>query len=237
MDCSRLRTGRGHGLFTATGWVRTVTGRPRSRSWIDCGRGCGQGQDMVTDWTQPRSWRGCGLFASWTRSRTGHGHGWLAGLWRGHSASKPRPLRGRKNLRWRRSKACPVLNMMRNTLPPLLQQFVAPALQLRGEGLNTADLFNFQHFDSCGAVIAEMCVRQLNDQVGGILVDVFAKFFEHLDGSANLGGGWCLHNQMFRCGCREMVCVRFLADVLDGVWKASVLVAIQLPRPDAPTVH
>jgi NAD(P)-dependent dehydrogenase (short-subunit alcohol dehydrogenase family) len=32
-------------------------------------------------------------------------------------------------------KACPVLNMMRNTLPFLLQQLVAPVLQLRGDSL------------------------------------------------------------------------------------------------------
>ena len=127
--------------------------------------------------------------------------------------------------------------MMRNTLPPLLLQLVAPVLQLRGESLNAAYLFDFQHFDSCGAVVAKVCVWQLNHQIGGVVVDVFAKFFEHLDGSANFGCGWSLHNQMFRCGCRAMVCARVLADVLDGVWKAIVPASIQLPRLDAPTIH
>jgi hypothetical protein len=28
------------------------------------------------------------------------------------------------------------------------------------------------------------------------VVDVFTEFFEHLDCGANLGGRWCLHNQM-----------------------------------------
>ena len=126
---------------------------------------------------------------------------------------------------------------MRNTLPPLLLQLVAPVLQLRGEGLNAAYLFDFQHFDSCGAVVTEVCVWQLNHQIGGVVIEVFAKFLEHLDGGANLGCGWSLHNQMFRCGCREMVRARVLADDLDGVWKAIVPVSIQLPRPDAPTVH
>jgi hypothetical protein len=66
---------------------------------------------------------------------------------------------------------------------------------------------------------------------------VFTEFFKHSNGSADLGCGWSLHNQMFRCGCREMVCARVLADVLVGVWKATVPVSIQLPQPDAPTVH
>ena len=86
--------------------------------------------------------------------------------------------------------------MMRNTLPPCLEQLVSPALQLRGEGLNAADLFNFQHLDSCGAVVAEMCVWQLNDQVGCVVVDMFTEFLKHLDCGADLGRRWCLHNQM-----------------------------------------
>ena len=85
---------------------------------------------------------------------------------------------------------------MRNTLPPILEQLVSPVLQLRGEGLNANDLLGFQHFDSCGAVVAEMCVWQLNDHVGGVVVDVFTEFLEHLNCGANLGRRWCLHNQM-----------------------------------------
>jgi hypothetical protein len=68
-------------------------------------RGCGL--DAATDCSRTRSLRGHGLFASWTRSRTGHGHGQEAGLWRGNSASKPRLLRGRKNLVQTRGRACP----------------------------------------------------------------------------------------------------------------------------------
>src|ERR1017187_180651 len=156
MDCARMRTGRGHGLFTDTDWTRTFAARTWSRTWTDCGRGCGHGQDTVTDWTRPRSWRGCGLFSDWTRARTGHGHGWLAELWRGHSAFKPRPLRGRKDLRWRRSKACPVLNMMRNALPPLLQQFVAPGFQLRGDSFNACGLFNRPGFNAARLLVVKL---------------------------------------------------------------------------------
>ena len=92
--------------------------------------------------------------------------------------------------------------MMRNTLPPILGQLVSPALQLSREGLNTADLLNFEHFDSCGAVVAEMCVWQLNDQVGGVVVDVFTEFFKHLDCGADLGVGVCI----IKCECHARVC-------------------------------
>ena len=46
------------------------------------------------------------------------------------------------------NKARPVLNMMRNTLPFLLQQLVVPVLQLRGDGLDAGGLFNRSHFDA-----------------------------------------------------------------------------------------
>ena len=86
--------------------------------------------------------------------------------------------------------------MVGNTLPPFLEQLIAPALQLRGKGLNSADSFDFQGFDSCGAVVAEMCLWQLNDQVGGVVIDVFTEFLKHLDCGADLGRRWRLHNQM-----------------------------------------
>ena len=167
-DCPRTRTGYGHGLCAAADWTRTriVRGhglvaddlRPGHGHgrWTGCGRGCGHGQDTVTDWTRPRSWRGCGLVSDWTRSRTGHGHGRLAGLLRGHSASKPRPLRGLKNLPPGRSKACPVLNMMRNTLPPLLQQFVTPGFQLRGDSFDACSLFNRPGFNVARLLVVKL---------------------------------------------------------------------------------
>ena len=167
-DCPRTRTGYGHGLCAAADWTRTRIvrghgldtddlrpGHGRGR-WTDCGRGCGHGQDTVTDWTRPRSWRGCGLVSDWTRSRTGHGHGQQAGRWRGHSASKPRPLRGLKNLPPGRSKACPVLNMMRNTLPPLLQQFITPGFQLRGDSFDACSLFNRPGFNVARLLVVKL---------------------------------------------------------------------------------
>lgn len=56
-------------------------------------------------------------------------------------------------------KACPVLNMMRNTLPFLLQQLVAPVLQLRGDGLDTGGLFDRPQFNAPGVVGASTTLR------------------------------------------------------------------------------
>ena len=61
---------------------------------------------MVKDWLRTRSGHGHGLFSDWTQSQIGQGHGQQAGLWHGHSASKPRPLRGRRILVLTRGKAC-----------------------------------------------------------------------------------------------------------------------------------
>jgi len=85
--------------------------------------------------------------------------------------------------------------VIRNTLPPLLQQLVAPVLQLR-RGFEYRDLLDFQHFDSRGAVVAELCVWHLNYQICGVVVDVFIEFSKHLDCGADLGSRWCLHTQM-----------------------------------------
>ena len=86
--------------------------------------------------------------------------------------------------------------MVRNTLPPLLEQLVSPVLQLRREGFDKTDLFDLQHFESCGAMVAEVCLWQLNDQVSGVVVDMFTEFLKHSDCGADLGSRWRLHNQM-----------------------------------------
>ena len=78
--------------------------------------------------------------------------------------------------------------MMSNTLPPLLQQIVAPLLQLRCHGLNSSNLFDAHHLGACGNVIAEPGFRQVNDDIGGVVIDVFAEPFQHLDGGSNVCG-------------------------------------------------
>jgi hypothetical protein len=116
---------------------------------------------------------------------------------RGCSALTPRLIRGRRILVATRGKACPVLILMRNTLPPLLAEFVTPLLQLRGHGLNPADLFDAHHLGSRSYMSAESGFRQFNDEVRGVVIDVFTKTFEHLDGGSNLSGRRCVHNQMW----------------------------------------
>ena len=69
-------------------------------------------------------------------------------------------LKGHENLPPGRSKACPVLNIMRNTLPPLLAQLVAPLLQLCGDGFNAGGLFNRSHFNVPGVVVGREAVSR-----------------------------------------------------------------------------
>ena len=57
-------------------------------------------------------------------------------------ASTSRLIRGRRILVTTRGKACPLLNVMGNTLPPLLIEFRAPLLQLRDDTFNAGGLFN-----------------------------------------------------------------------------------------------
>lgn len=74
--------------------------------------------------------------------------------------------------------------MMRNTLPPLLQQFVTPKFQLRGDGLDARGLFDGPHFGSCGGFLTQSHVRQLGDRTSGGFIDSFAEHFQKFNGRA-----------------------------------------------------
>lgn len=87
--------------------------------------------------------------------------------------------------------------MMRNALPLVLAEFAAPLLQLRGHGLNAVDLLDAYHLGPRSYVSAESGLRQFNDEVRGVAVDVFAESFQHLNGSSDLSGRRCVHNQMW----------------------------------------
>lgn len=78
---------------------------------------------------------------------------------------------------------------------PLLQQFVTPMLQLRGDCLDAGGLFNCAHFDASGVVSTEWRFRELHHGMFGVRIETFAESVQHLDGGAQLGGGGCLHNQ------------------------------------------
>ena len=74
--------------------------------------------------------------------------------------------------------------MMRNTLFPLLQQLVAPVLQLRGDGFDAGGLFNRAHFDASGVVSTERRFRQLHHGMFGVGIETFTEFCENFDGGA-----------------------------------------------------
>ena len=86
---------------------------------------------------------------------------------------------------------------MTNTLPSLLQQIIAPLLQLRCHGLNSSDLLDAHHFGPCRDMLTESGFRQVNDDIRGVVIDVFAILLQHLDGGSNLSGRRCVHNQMW----------------------------------------
>ena len=67
--------------------------------------------------------------------------------------------------------------MIRNTLPPLLQQLVAPAFQLPGDGLNAGDLLDVHYFDTCRHMITKSRVWQFDDQVAALWLMCSPNFF------------------------------------------------------------
>ena len=90
-----------------------------------------------------------------------------------------------------------------------MHQFVAPLLQLCGDGLNAGGLFDGSGFDTSSVVIVKLVSRPIRSAVlEGVVIEMFAILFEHFDGGANLGCGWCLHNQMWIA--REGLCREFL---------------------------
>jgi len=74
--------------------------------------------------------------------------------------------------------------MMRNTLPPLLHQFYAPLFQLRGNGLNSAGLFDGRDLDVAGPVTAKRRLPELHGGIGSALIKPFAEFIQRLNGGA-----------------------------------------------------
>ena len=154
-DNSSLRTDRGHCISAANSRLRSAKAIDNSRLWTVCCRirGCGQNSDVACSWTRmirihALPWA---CLCSWNCRVCGHESSILCGC----SALSSRTIRGLENLPPGRSKACPVLNMMRNTLPPLLHQFFAPLFQLRCNRLNSAGLFDGVDFDAPGLVIVK----------------------------------------------------------------------------------
>lgn len=82
-------------------------------------RVCGHGQNVMTDCSYSCVVRDCALSAANSRSRTGSCRGRVPLLMHGCCAPTSRLISGRRILTKLRGKACPVLNVMGNTLAPL----------------------------------------------------------------------------------------------------------------------
>lgn len=128
VDSPRLRTGCCQFESVAATSSRTgeAVALPRTRPVRGRARLRGLNADM--DCSRTRTVCVRVLFTTESRSRICRARGHEQLTSRGYSACSPRLPCGRRSLAPARGKACPVLNMMRYTLPPLLQQFVAPVL-------------------------------------------------------------------------------------------------------------
>ncbi len=131
VDSSRLRTVRGQCVTVAASDSRTVEAAALPRTRSVRGRARLRGLNADTDCSRTRTDCGRVLFSTESRSRICRARGHEPLTSRGCSACSPQLPRGLRSLAPARGKACPVLNMMRNTLSPLLLHFLTPTLQLR----------------------------------------------------------------------------------------------------------
>lgn len=154
VDSSRLRTVCGQCESAAAAGSRTIEAAALPRTRPVRGLACLRGLNADTDCSRTRTVCVRVLFLTESRSRICRARGHEPLISRGRSARSPRLLCGRRSLAPARGKACPVLNMMRNTLPSLLQHLVAPVLQLCGNGLDAGGLFSRAHLDASGVVRA-----------------------------------------------------------------------------------
>ncbi len=89
-------------------------------------------------------------------------------------------------------------------MPLFALQFTVPRLKQSGDGRNLGGLFSGIRRDLASNFTRLMAWRNLQQRPGGVMVDAFTELFEHLDGRANLGWGWSLHDDV-RCGCRAKI--------------------------------
>ena len=85
------------------------------------------------------------------------------------------------------------LNMVGDGLA-LLQQFLTPALQLRGDELDAGGLLDGFGFNLAGVVIAQLRFWHFDYRMVRMSGESFAESFENLDGDAQFGGAGCSHS-------------------------------------------
>ena len=124
----RLWTVRGQCVSAADACPRTGEIAMRSRMLPACERDCGRGLSADMDCSRTRIVRVCIMIWDCSRSRICRVRGHERSISRGRFRYSPRLIRGRRNLVRTRGRACPVLKMFSNTLPPYLRQRVSPAL-------------------------------------------------------------------------------------------------------------
>jgi len=124
----RQWTVRGQCVSVADACPRTGETAMCSRMLPVCERDCGRGLSADMDCSRTRIVCVCivMLDCSWSRICRVRGH--ERSISRGRFRYSPRPIRGRRNLVRTRGRACPVLNMLGDTLPRFLLQLVSPAL-------------------------------------------------------------------------------------------------------------
>jgi len=87
-------------------------------------------------------------------------------------------------------------------MPPVLPEFVPPALQLRHDGLDASDLLDGLSLDARGCVVTAPCFRRLHRVEGRVIIYPLFELLQHFNRSADLGCGWSSHNQTWMpCEC------------------------------------
>ena len=71
-----------------------------------------------------------------------------------------------------------------------------PSLKLPGDGFNLLRLFPCVHSDLSEQQSGLMGTGHLPNGTGRVFFDAFAELLKHFNGSVDLDGGGCLHNQM-----------------------------------------
>jgi hypothetical protein len=72
-------------------------------------------------------------------------------------------------------------------------EFVAPVLQMCGDGLNVTDLVNGLRFRSPGMIGSQTSFRQSDGKMRGFRLDAFSQFPEHFNRREQFTGCWRLH--------------------------------------------
>lgn len=194
VDCSWLWIACGQSASVVVASPRTIKTVACAGTWIVCGHDRWRGMDTDADGLRTRTMRGCARSRTSSCPRKDRVCGHKFAPIRDCCGSPSRLIRGRENLPPGRSKACPVLNMMRNGLSLLLLQLNSPGLEQPGDLPNLLRLLLRVHTDLCRELAGDIGGRNLPEGPAGMFVDALAKFLKHLNGGADLDGGGCLHD-------------------------------------------